>query len=247
MRKLGAFILAGAVLIGAQGIGYAKSCPSPKVVKDRVKELIPREFSVVEVKELSQVKGLCQAVIKVGIKPLVVYTDKKANYMIVGNLLDLKEKKNLTAEETQKHSKLDKKILDKLEKHVNIVYNDKAKKYIYFISDPDCPFCKKAEPILKEWADKNKVALKVILYPLPIHPQAKGKAVALICDNRKLEDVHNNYTSKNQCEKGIKAVEANMKFLGELGINGTPTLIGMNGNVVQGLPRSESELDSLID
>lgn len=239
--------MAGALALGAQGLANAKACPSEKEIKEKVKELVPRNFQVADIKELSQVKGLCQVVIKMGIKPVVFYTDKKADYILVGNLLDLKEKKNLTAEETQKYAKLDKATLRKLEKHVNIVYNGKAKKYIYFISDPDCPFCKKAEPVLKEWADKNNVALKVILFPLPIHPQAKDKAVALICDKKGLEDVHNNYTSKNMCEKGKKAVEANLKFLNELGVSGTPTLIGMNGNVIQGLPRSESELDSLVD
>ncbi len=247
MKKLTTFLLSGALILGVQGVGIAKSCPSQKEVKEKIKQLVPRDFKVENIKELSQIKGLCQVVIKMGIKPVVFYTDKKADYILVGNLLDLKAQRNLTAEETQKYAKLDKGTLKKLEEHVNIVYNKKAKKYIYFVSDPDCPFCKKAEPILKEWADKNNVALKVILFPLPIHPQAKDKAVALICDKKGLEHVHNNYKSKNLCEKGKKAVEKNIKFMNELGVSGTPTLIGMNGNVIQGLPRSERDLDSLID
>jgi thiol:disulfide interchange protein DsbC len=136
-------------------------------------------------------------------------------------------------------------ILKKLEEHVNMI-EGKGEKYVYYISDPDCPFCQRFSPMLKEWAKKNNVQIKVILYPLPIHPKAKPKSIAMVCDGKGYDDIHADVSTKNQCQKGKEAIEKNLKFLQEIGVSGTPTIIGMNGRYIVGLPRSPEELNGLV-
>jgi len=56
------------------------------------------------------------------------------------------------------------------------------------------------------------VQVKVILFPLPIHPEAFGKSVALVCDKKGFKEYTEGYNSQNQCEEGKKAIQANLEF-----------------------------------
>jgi len=225
------------------GQGSAK-CPTKDQVKAQVKELIPQDFTVESITQLQDIKGLCEVVIKVGAQPLVFYMDGQSKYILAGNLISLKDKKNITRERQQEFMKVSKDQLKELEKYVNIKFGE-GDKYIYFITDPDCPFCKRSNPIIEECAKKNKVQVKVILFPLPIHPEAFGKSVALVCDKKGFKEYTEGYNSQNQCEEGKKAIQANLEFLNKLGINGTPTFIGMNGSMHSGVP-TEEDLNRLV-
>ncbi len=246
IRKRKLYSLGSLLLVLAYSCGTsATSCPTKDAVKNSVKELIPQEFSVESVSPLKEINGLCEVVVKIGTQPLVFYTDSTAKYVVAGNILSLKDKKNITRERQQEFMKVGGDVLKKLEEHVNFTYGE-GKKYIYYITDPDCPFCKKSEPIIQEWAKKNSVIIKVILFPLPIHPEAFGKSVALVCDKKGFEELKEGYTSKNQCEQGKKVISDNLQFLSQLGVNGTPTFIGMNGKMQSGVP-TEEDLNKLIN
>ncbi|RUM32526.1 MAG: DsbC family protein [Aquifex sp.] len=224
-------------------IVYA-SCPSPEKFQKKLEEITQRKLNVVEVSPIEGLK-LCQAVIKNGLRPLIIYTDENLNYLISGSLIDIKNGKNLTMETVKKYQKVSKDVLKELEKLVDLRYG-KGEKYVYFISDPDCPYCRRLEPILKEWAKENNVEIRHIFFPLPIHPKAKDKAIDIICSGKGYEYAHKDFEPKNLCDKGKEKIERNIKYLSELGVSGTPTLIGMNGQVLIGLPRSKNDLDELI-
>ena len=243
------FILAIALLsflLEACNLSQAKVCPQKSLVEQNLSKLITREFSVELVKPSENMKNLCEVVIKVGLRPIVLYTDGEGKNYILGNMINVDTKENLTQKLTEQFATVSDKILKELEKRVNMVYG-KGEKYVYYITDPDCPFCRRFSPMLKEWADKNNVTVKVILLPLPIHPEAKPKAIAMVCDGLGYDKIHANVDTKNQCEKGKKAIEDNLQFLTSIGINGTPTVIGMNGKYIVGLPRSPEELNKLVN
>lgn len=220
-------------------------CPSQEQVKTAVKDLIPQDFRVESVSEVKDIKGLCEVVVKVGAQPLVFYMDPQAQYVVAGNIISLKDKKNLTRERQQEFMRVSTQELKELEKRVAFTYRE-GSKYIYYISDPDCPFCKRSHPILEEWAKKQGVQIKVILFPLPIHPSAFEKSVALICDKKGFKELDQGYTSSNQCEEGKKKVQDSIDYLQKLGIGGTPTFIGMNGRMHSGVP-TEEDLNKLIN
>ncbi len=220
-------------------------CPTQDQVKTAVKGFIPQEFNVESISSVKDIPGLCEVVIKVGAQPLVFYTDSKANYIMAGNLISVKDSKNLTRERQQEFMKVEKNLLNEVEKLVDFTYGS-GSKYVYYITDPDCPFCKRSEPILKDWADKNNVQVKVILFPLPIHPEAFGKSASLICEKRGFVDLMTGNYGTNQCDQGKAKVQQNIEFLAQrLGIGGTPTFIGMNGLMHSGVPEKE-DLDKLV-
>ena len=221
------------------------SCPSKEELKEKLRDLLQGSWKIEAVKEIEDAE-LCAVVVKSGIRSVVLYVDEDVRYLFTGNLFDLKTKKNLTAELSKKYSKVSPEVLKKLEKLTDLKFNPGKEKYVYFISDPDCPFCRRLEPILKEWAKKNNVEIRHIFYPLPMHPKAKEKAIDIICSDKGYEYVHKDFEPKNLCEEGKKKIEENIKYLSKIGVTGTPTLIGMNGQVHVGLPRSEEELNKLI-
>ncbi len=246
MKKLllaSALLLSGFSLLSC-GQSSAK-CPTKEQVKTAVKDLIPQDFGVESVSEVKNIKGLCEVVVKVGAQPLVFYMDSQAQYVVAGNLISLKDKKNITRERQQEFMKVSQEQIKELEKRVAFTYGE-GKKFIYYISDPDCPFCKKSHPVLEEWAKKQGVQIKVLLFPLPIHPEAFDKSVALICDKKGFKELDQGYTSSNQCEEGKRKVQDSIDYLQKLGIGGTPTFIGSNGKMHSGVP-TEEDLNRLIN
>ncbi len=223
-----------------------KTCPTEDKVKASMKELIPQEFKVESVQALKDIPGLCEVVIKVGVQPLVFYTDKEMKYILAGNLLSLADRRSITIERQREFMRVSQEEVKELEKHKDFVFGKVgSQKYIYFFTDPDCPFCKRSEPIVEKWANEKGVEVRVILFPLPIHPQAFEKSVALICDKKGWEEYKSGYNSSNQCEDGKKKVEDNLRLAERYGVGGTPTFIGMNGKIHVGLP-TEQDLDRLI-
>lgn len=245
MKKALVFsLLASFVAVSCQ---QGKACPTEDKVKTRMKELIPQKFKVESVQTLKEIPGLCEVVIKVGAQPLVFYTDKEMKYVLAGNLFRLADKKSLTRERQLEFMKVSQEEVRELERHTDFVFGKEgSQKYIYFFTDPDCPFCKRSEPIVEKWANERGVEVRVILYPLPIHPQAFEKSIALICDKKGWEEYKNGYTSNNQCEEGKKKIENNLKLAEKYHIKGTPTFIGMNGKIHIGVP-IEKDLDKLIN
>jgi len=238
------------VLVAFGGLAscqQTKACPTEDKIKTEVKDLIPQEFKVESVQALKDIQGLCEVVIKVGAQPLVFYTDKEMKYIMAGNLISLADKKNITRERQQEFMKVSQEELKELEKHTDFVFGEKSSgKFIYMFTDPDCPFCKRSEPIVEKWAQEKGVEVRVILFPLPIHPDAFPKSVSLICDKKGWEEYKSRYKSDNQCEEGKRKVESNLALAEKLGINGTPTFIGSNGRIHSGLP-TEEDLNRLIN
>ena len=85
--------------------------------------------------------------------------------------------------------------------------------------------------------NEGKITVKVILLPLErLHPNAKAKAVSLVCDKKGFKELMNGYKSSNQCEIGKKKIHKNIKFLiKELKIRATPTFVFPDGEVKSGL------------
>jgi len=242
MRKT--LALALFLLTGCQ---VSSECPSKDTLKANLKDFIPGQFEVESVQPLKEMPSVCEVVLKVGPQPIIFYTNKDGKYVLAGNLIDIANKQNLTRARQQEFMKLSQDLLKELQNHTDLVFGKVgSQKYIYLFTDPDCPFCKRSEPVVEKWANEKGVEVRVILYPLPIHPQAFGKSVALVCDGKGWEEYKSGYVSSSQCEEGKKKIESNLQLAEKYGINGTPTFIGMNGKIHAGLP-TEQDLDKLIN
>lgn len=252
-------------VLGAFGmmsmVSYAQGvCPSKENVEKTLKMFnLPSSIRIVGISPSKSLKNFCEVVFKVSpLNAQYFFISSDGNYIIQGQVIDVKNKR-LVAPDLSKYEKLSKDTLDNLEKHVDFVYNKNAKNFIYFITDPQCPFCHEAEGPLKEWAKKNNVAIKVILYPVQtpngsLHPGSIKKSAELLCDNNStydmLEFMYSAPVPKHPCKEGLKKVKQNIKLLQTLGVEGTPTFVGPTGKIETGIANSadamNKEFDNLI-
>ena len=72
--------------------------PTKEVVSASIKKIMPPNFEVVSVTPLKEVSGLFEVAVKMDKQPVVLYMDKKAQYVFSGSLLHVETKKNLTIE-----------------------------------------------------------------------------------------------------------------------------------------------------
>ena len=248
MRKF-LLVTTAPVLIFAsnQGKEHINVCPSTQVVAKNLSNifLLPN-LKVIEVKK-APIKGLCEAVIKLNGEKLPLYVDSSGRYLLLGSgnglsqIIDLQTKENLTQKEIQELNKLSQEEVKALDKYVAFTYGKKGK-VVYLFTDPECPFCQRLEPTLKKLADEGKIQVKVILFPLPFHPHAREKAVAIVCHHIGWKGLRGSYwtdekmknLSKWQCKEGQKLVKESIKIGQKYGVSGTPTMITEEGKKVVG-------------
>lgn len=240
------------------------ACPTKEYINNVLREFRVPNFKVVKIAPSKDLKGFCEVVFKTSpLNASYFFISNDGNYIVQGQVINLK-KKSLVAPDLSKYQRLSKNMLDDLEKHVDFVFNKKAlnkdkKNYVYFITDPQCPFCHLAEPYLKKWALRNNVAIKVILYPVQtpsgsLHPGSVRKSAELLCDNNAsysmLEFMYDAKVPKHPCKSGLDKIHKNIEFLQKLGVDGTPTFIGPAGIVRVGIEQNEkamyNEFDSLL-
>ncbi len=236
----------GFALLGCnqKGVSEKTSCPTLKEIKNKLSTLTNGKVELTKV-EPSPVPHLCEVIVKFpNNRRGLFYIDQKANYIITGKIFEVKTKKDLTTPKLiALNADANKRIFPpskfkELDKFVAFTYgkSKNPKNTIYLITDPDCPFCKRADAIVKELADKGNLTVKVILYPLEvIHPKSKEKAIALICDKKGMDELIKGYDSNNQCKQGKKKVENTISYMLKHKITATPTFIFPNGEMKAGV------------
>jgi thiol:disulfide interchange protein DsbC len=165
------------------------------------------------------------------------YTDEKAQYLIVGNIIDLKNGHNLTEERSHKLFAVDFNNLP-FEIAVKRVKGNGERKMAY-LTDPNCSYCKKLEGVLK---NVDNVTLYRFLYP--IFPGSDEKVRNILCSsdpNKTWEDwmLDGVLPPSGNCATQTEKVLALGK---KLHVNGTPTLIFADGTQVPGyMPAADLE------
>ena len=91
----------------------------------------------------------------------IYYSDAAGNYLIQGNLIDTKSKRNLTEERESKLSAIDFNALP-LKDAITIVHGNGKRKLAVF-EDPNCGFCKRFE---RDLAKVDNVTVYMFLLPV---------------------------------------------------------------------------------
>lgn len=220
--------------------------PCSNIKEKDLKETLKIDFD--SIVEKNEIKGtnLCQVVIQRGGGLNVFYAFPDGKTFVFGDIYkDGLFLSKATLEKLQEKSF--RNFQSEIDKLVAFSYKPEgANKYIYMITDPDCPFCEKAKYLVKEWADSKKVEVKVIFFPLEaLHPQAKDKAVKAVCSGMKYNDYLNSKWMGQQCPDGAKKIEDSIALMKKININGTPSFISFNGKRLMGF--SSEGLDSIIN
>ena len=222
---LSAFFMAGTALADSK----------PSADEMAVKNAVQKRFPDIRLDSLqkTQYGGLYEAIAE---GSQIFYTDKNANFVLVGNLIDAKTQRNVTEARMRDLMRVKFDTLP-LESAIKQVKGNGSRKLAVF-SDPDCPYCKKLDA---ELAKITNVTVYTFLYPIAsLHPNAGEKAKAVWCsaDRAKAwEDLMQNGTvppaAAAKCDTAPLAKIAELG--GRLKVNGTPTMIFADGMRVPGM------------
>lgn len=199
---------------------------------DAVKKAFAKQFPERKVLSVAptSMKGVYEVVMP---GRQIVYTDARAEHLLVGELIDVKKRESLTEKRMSQLSKVDWKQLP-LEQAIKEV-RGQGRRQLAVFSDPDCPFCKKLEATLAQLDD---VTIYTFLFPLAeLHPDAARKSAQIWCANDRAE-AWTQFMRKGIAPQGAGDCDtpiAKLQTLGQqLGISGTPALIFPNGQLVPG-------------
>lgn len=212
------------------------SCSGAFAGEAKVKETLEKNFpqiGKIEKVNKANILGLYEVITR----DQLLYTDEKAQYLIIGNIYDLKAKRNLTEERARKLFAVDFDGLP-FELAIKKVKGNGQRKMAYF-TDPNCGYCKKLEGELR---NIDNITLYIFMYPIFQGSEEITKGVWCSKDQAKAWDdlmLNNIQPATGSCE----APSAKVLELGnKLKLTGTPALILADGVLLPGyLPAPELE------
>ena len=169
--------------------------------------------------------------------PSIIYADEKADHVLLGDLVDLNGKRNLTRERMDELTRVKWNDLP-FANAVKIVRGDGSRKLAVF-SDPDCPYCKKAE---QELFKLTNVTIYTFLYPLPMHGDAPHKSKLVWCSkDRGQAWLDLMLKGKQPDNKGTcdTPIDQNLALGAKLAVQGTPAIIFESGKRLPGYAPSD--------
>jgi len=167
------------------------------------------------------------------------YVDEQGDYLVQGEMIDVKGRRNLTQERV---NKLNEVAFDKLpvQDAFKIVRGNGKRKLAVF-EDPNCGYCKHFE---KDLRNIDNVTVYLFLYPV-LGPDSHVKSRNIWCSKDKAKtwtDWMVNEVKPAEASCDTAALERNVAFGRKYNITGTPTLIFADGSRVPGaIPAAQVE------
>ena len=168
----------------------------------------------------------------------ILYSDEKGSYLLQGDIVDVKAKKNITEARKTKLSQI--KFSDlPLELALKTVRGNGRRIFATF-EDPNCGYCKK---LAKDMVTMTDVTIYTFLIPILSADSAeKTKAISCAADPAKAWNdwmVKGTLPASASC--GTKTDKV-MALAEKLGVHGTPTIFLANGERIPGaVPAAQLE------
>jgi thiol:disulfide interchange protein DsbC len=174
----------------------------------------------------------------------LIYTDAAAKYVFTGDVIDLKNRSNLTQARLNKLQAVNWDTLP-LNNALKTVKGKGERKLVVF-SDVDCPYCRKFEA---ELAKVDNITVYTFLYPIEgLHPKAVQTSKQIWCApdrNKAWDDYITRGSVPNNDGKCANPVDSTIALASKLKVSGTPTLIFANGVRVPGMVPA-AQLEKLL-
>ena len=208
-------------------------------IRKTLAERIPQLEKIDEVRS-TPMAGLYE--VRVGTD--VFYTDTKGNFLIQGELIDTKARRNLTEDRIAKLSAVDFSALPLKDAFVTVRGNGKRQMVVF--ADPNCGYCKRFERDLQK---VNNVTVHTFLYPI-LSPDSAEKSRNIWCAKDRTTSwddwmLRDKTPVDAACDTA--ALQRNLAFGKKYKITGTPTVIFTDGSRAPGaigLPDLEKRLAS---
>ena len=161
----------------------------------------------------------------------IYYTDAEGNYLIQGNLIDLRQRRNLTEERVDKLTAVSFDSLPLKDAFTLVRGNGKRKLAVF--EDPNCGYCKRFE---RELQGVDNVTIHLFLYPI-LSAESIEKSKHIWCAKDKAK-AWQDWMVRDQLPKVAScdgaAITRNVEIGRKYKITGTPTLIFADGTRVPG-------------
>ncbi|MDF1484757.1 DsbC family protein [Ramlibacter sp. H39-3-26] len=223
MKLILSTLLAYAALLASAGASAQDAA-----IRKALGERLPQLGTIDEVRP-SSMPGLFE--IRVGSD--LFYSDAKGNYLIQGQLIDTKARRNLTEERINKITAVDFGELP-LQDAFTIVRGN-GKRRIAVFEDPNCGYCKRFE---RDLQNVDNITVHLFLYPI-LSPDSADKSRNIWCAKDKAlawQDhmLRDKVTPAAACDSATATLQRNLAFGKKYRITGTPTLIFSDGTRVPG-------------
>lgn len=245
------FILICAVPSSLMAFGGCESdclkCHSlkPSEAREVLAPIIPD--AAVKSVSVAPAKGLWEVQYTSKGKKGLAYLDFSLNNIIIGQIIEIKTKHNLTRERMMEIAKVDFSSIP-LDNSIVLGNPDASRKIVVF-SDPDCPYCQKLHKELHQViSTRSDIAFYIKLFPLPMHKDSRRKSEAILCD-KSLKILEDAYAKKKVPDPSCKntRIDENITLAKKLGITGTPAIIFSDGRVIPGFLKSDEIIKFAVD
>lgn len=208
------------------------------IIRNRFQEHVVPGERITSVKK-TPYSGLYE--VRVGNK--IVYTDNKARFLFIGQVIDIDTAHNYTKARIQEISKIPFSDLP-FEQAIKKV-NGKGQRVIAIFSDPNCGYCKRLEGMLKEVDN-----LTIYIFPLNIlSEQSRTISRNIWCSanrNKAWDDWMINGTLPEEADSQCHYSDQNILLLAKkFDITGTPIIFFKNGYRITGMPSTEDFMKAL--
>ena len=170
----------------------------------------------------------------------IFYTDDKASFLVLGQVIDLKTKENITEARMRQVNAIKWDTLP-LDNAIKIVRGNGSRKVAMF-EDPNCGYCKRME---RDILGLNDITVYVFLYPiLSADSMEKSKQIWCSSDRAKtwIDHMARDAAVAGDSSCNTSALDKNLALGHEKRVQGTPTIIFENGERVPGaMPAAEFE------
>jgi thiol:disulfide interchange protein DsbC len=161
----------------------------------------------------------------------IFYTDAEANFLIQGQIIDTRQRRNLTEERIDKLTAVSFDSLP-LKDAFTVVRGNGKRKLVVF-EDPNCGYCKRFERDLEK---VTNVTIHTFLYPI-LSPDSTDKSKNIWCAKDKAKSwqdwmLREQTPANASCD--TTAITRNVELGKKHKITGTPTLIFADGSRVPG-------------
>ncbi len=218
-RALLGLLLASGLAAGAHA--------QESTIRKNLAERIPQLGQVDEVSR-TPMPGLYE--VRVGTD--LFYTDAQGNYLLQGQLIDTRQRRNLTEARLEKLMAIDFDSLPLADAFTLVRGNGKRR--IAVFEDPNCGYCKRFE---RDLQSVDNVTIHLFLYPiLGADSQEKSRNIWCAKDKAKAwQDwmVREQAPAKASCDN-TASLARNVDYGRKWRINGTPTLVFADGSRVPG-------------
>ena len=172
----------------------------------------------------------------------IYYTDAEGNFLIQGQLIDTRSRRNLTEERIDKLTAIDFQSLPLKDAFIIVRGNGKRKLAVF--EDPNCGYCKRFERDLQK---VDNITVYLFLYPI-LGQDSVEKSRNIWCakDRAKAwQDAMLREQPAATANCDTSALQRNVELGRKYKINGTPTLITTDGNRVPGAI-STAQIEKLL-